>query len=137
MAELLQRADFVVLACPPRGLIGAAELALMRPGAFLINVARGPVVVEAALIDALQTKRLAGAALDVFDQQPLPDDHPLWQLPQALITPHVAGITAESMLRMGAGAADAVEQILRGEVPASCINPQAVDAFRARFARLR
>jgi D-3-phosphoglycerate dehydrogenase len=136
LPEVLQAADFLVLACPltsaTRGLIGAAQLAMLRPTAFVINVARGPVVQEAALIEALRSGRLAGAALDVFDTQPLPDDHPYWQMPQVLITPHVAGISADSMLRMGQAAAEAVADLLRGDVPAHCINPQAIAAFRQR-----
>lgn len=138
LSELMQGSDFVVLACPlneqTRGLIGAAQLAQLRPGAFLINVARGPVVQETALIEALRMNRLAGAALDVFDIQPLPDNHPYWQMEQVLITPHVAGITADSMLRMGHGAALAVEHLLQGTVPPNCINPQAEAAFRQRMA---
>jgi D-3-phosphoglycerate dehydrogenase len=138
---LLSRSDFVVLACPltaqTRGLIGAAELAAMRPGACLVNVARGPVVQEAALIDALRSDRLAGAALDVFDVQPLREDHPYRQMEQVLLTPHVAGITEDSMRRMGLGVAVAVEQLLRGDVPLNCINPQAEAAFRLRAAGLR
>lgn len=137
LPELLAKSDFVVLACPltdeTRGLIGAAQLALMKPGSFLVNVARGPVVREADLIDALQSGRLAGAALDVFDTIPLPDDHPYWALENVLITPHVAGITDDSMRAMGQGAVRAVEHLLRGEVPPNCINPQAVPAFLARF----
>jgi D-3-phosphoglycerate dehydrogenase len=136
LAELLPRSDFVVLACPltaqTRGLIGPGELAAMRPGACLVNVARGPVVQEAALIDALRNGRLAGAALDVFDVQPLAADHPYRQMEQVLLTPHVAGITEDSMRRMGSGAALAVEHLLRGEVPPHCINPQAEAAFRLR-----
>jgi D-3-phosphoglycerate dehydrogenase len=141
LQALLARSDFVVLACPltaeTRGLIGAAELAAMRPGACLVNVARGPVVHEAALIDALRSGHLAGAALDVFDVQPLPEDHPLRQMEQVLLTPHVAGITEDSMHRIGQGAAVAVEHLLRGEVPPNCINPQAEAAFRLRAAGLR
>lgn len=128
LPELLAGSDFVVLACPltdaTRGLIGAAELASMKPGACLVNVARGPVVQEAALIDALQSGRIAGAALDVFDTIPLRDDHPYWQMEQVLVTPHVAGITDDSMLAMGRGVVQAVAQLLRGEVPANCVNPQ-------------
>jgi D-3-phosphoglycerate dehydrogenase len=135
--ELLRRSDCVVLACPlnehTRGLIGTAQLALMRAGSFLVNVARGPVLVEAALLEALRSGHLAGAALDVFDTQPLPDAHPYWDLPQVLLTPHVAGITDDSMLRMGFGAALAVEKLLRGEMPPNCINPQALPAFEQRF----
>jgi D-3-phosphoglycerate dehydrogenase / 2-oxoglutarate reductase len=140
LAELLQRSDFVVLACPltaeTRGLIGAPQLAAMRDGAYLINVARGPVVQEGALIEALQARRLAGAALDVFDTQPLPEGHPYWKMEQVLLTPHIAGITEDSMLRMGFGAARAVEHLLRGELPPNCINPQAEASFRRRRATL-
>jgi D-3-phosphoglycerate dehydrogenase len=136
LGDLLAHSDFVVLACPltaqTRGLIGAAELAAMRPGACLVNVARGPVVQEAALLDALRSGRLAGAALDVFDVQPLREDHPYRQMEQVLLTPHVAGITDDSMRRMGLGVALAVEHLLHGDVPPHCVNPQAVAAFRLR-----
>ena len=138
LAELLAQSDFVVLACPltdeTRGLIGTAQLALMKRGACLVNVARGPVVQEAALVEALKSGRLAGAALDVFDTIPLPDDHPYWRLDNVLITPHVAGITEDSMLAMGHAAVVAVEHLLRGELPPNCINPQALPAFSRRFA---
>jgi D-3-phosphoglycerate dehydrogenase / 2-oxoglutarate reductase len=141
LRQLLERSDFVVLACPltpqTRGMIGAAELAAMRPGAHLVNVARGPVVQEAALIDALRSGRLAGAALDVFDVQPLSEDHPYRRMEQVLLTPHVAGITEDSMRRVGEGVAIAVEHLLRGDVPPSCINPQAEAVFRLRAAGLR
>jgi D-3-phosphoglycerate dehydrogenase len=141
LPALLAESDFLVLACPltpaTRGLIGAAELVRMRRGAFLVNVARGPVVQQAALLDALRSGQLGGAALDVFDAMPLPDDHPYWQLPQVLITPHVAGITEDSMLAMGLAVARAVERLLRGEVPANCVNPRAVPAFEARIAARR
>ena len=137
LPELLAQSDFVVLACPltdeTRGLIGAAELALMKRGAYLVNVARGPVVQEGPLIEALQSGRLAGAALDVFDAIPLRDDHPFWEMEHVLITPHVAGITEDSMLRMGHAAVLAVAHLLRGEVPLNCINPQAVPGFLGRF----
>jgi len=141
LRQLLERSDFLVLACPltpqTRGMIGAAELAAMRPGAHLVNVARGPVVQEAALIDALRSGRLAGAALDVFDVQPLSEDHPYRRMEQVLLTPHVAGITEDSMRRVGEGVVIAVEHLLRGDVPPNCINPQAEAVFRLRAAGLR
>jgi len=137
LPELLAQSDFVVLACPltdaTRGLVGAPELALMKRGACLVNVARGPVVQEAALIEALQSGRLAGAALDVFDAIPLRDDHPYWAMEHVLITPHVAGITEDSMLRMGHAAVLAVAHLLRGEMPPNCVNPQAWPVFRGRL----
>ncbi len=139
LAELLVRSDFLVLACPlteaTHGLIGGAELAALKPGSFLVNVARGPVVNEAALIDALRRGHLAGAALDVFDAVPLRDDHPFWYMENVSITPHVAGITDDSMRAMGTGAVAAVAHLLRGEMPPHCVNPQALPAFRARLAR--
>ena len=138
LPELLAQSDFVVLACPltdaTRGLIGAPQLALMQRGAYLVNVARGPVVQDAALVEALQSGHLAGAALDVFDTIPLPDSHPLWQMENVLITPHVAGITEDSMLAIGRAVALAVEHLLRGEVPPNCVNPRAIAAFQRRFA---
>jgi len=137
LPELLAQSDFVVLACPltdaTRGLIGAPELALMKRGACLVNVARGPVVQERPLIEALQSGRLGGAALDVFDAIPLPDDQPYWEMEQVLITPHVAGITEDSMLRMGHAAVLAVAHLLRGEMPPNCVNPQALPGFRKRL----
>lgn len=91
----LSTADFVVVCAPhtveTRGMIGAPELAALPPGARLINVGRGPVVDERALLDALRSGRLAGAALDVFDEEPLPADHPLWAMDQVIVSPHMAG----------------------------------------------
>lgn len=96
LLELLERAEWLVLApaltARTRGLIGAAELARLRPGAVLINLGRGPLVDEPALIEALERGTLAGAALDVFDREPLPADHPLWRFPQVILTPHVSGL---------------------------------------------
>lgn len=93
--ELLGRSDYVVLACPlteeTRGLIGAAELSSMRSDAILVNVARGDIVDEAALTTALQTGYLGGAALDVAETEPLPQDSPLWEMSNVLLTPHMAG----------------------------------------------
>ena len=98
--ELLAQADVVtihmVLGERSRGLIGAEELALMKPGATLVNTSRGPIVDEAALIRALKDGTIAGAGLDVFDQEPLPEDHPLRRLPNAVVTPHIGYVTAET-----------------------------------------
>jgi D-3-phosphoglycerate dehydrogenase / 2-oxoglutarate reductase len=135
--DLAARADILVLCCPlkaeTRGLIDGRRLALMKPGALLVNVARGPVVDEAALLAALRSGRLAGAALDVFETQPLPADHPFFAMPNVVLTPHMAGITDESMARMGAGAAAEALRVLAGELPANLVNPGAVAAYRLRF----
>ena len=100
--ELLRRADIVVLHCPlnesTRGMINYEKLAMMKPSALLINVARGPVVVESDLVRALQEGLIAGAGIDVFDgEPPLPGDTPLLAAPNTLLTPHVAFATRESM----------------------------------------
>ena len=95
--EFLAQADYVVVAAPltpsTRALINADRISRMKPAACLINVSRGPLVDEAALADALRTGQLAGAALDVFSQEPLPADSPLWNLENLLITPHTAAVT--------------------------------------------
>lgn len=95
--KLLSRSDYVVLSPPvtpaTRGMIGRAQLAAMKKDGYLINVGRGPLVDEAALIEALREHRIAGAALDVFDQEPLPPDSPLWDLENLLILPHTGGMT--------------------------------------------
>jgi phosphoglycerate dehydrogenase-like enzyme len=103
LPRLLAEADFVVLSLPltseTRGLISAAELARMRPGAWLINVSRGSVVVEADLVEALRDGTIGGACLDVFEVEPLPPDNPLWDLANVVITPHCASDTPETLTR--------------------------------------
>jgi phosphoglycerate dehydrogenase-like enzyme len=98
--ELLARADVVtihlVLSDRTRGLIGARELGLMRRTAYLVNTSRGPIVAEQALIRALETGAIAGAGLDVYDEEPLPGDHPLRRLPNTVITPHLGYVTEET-----------------------------------------
>ncbi|WP_207541059.1 hydroxyacid dehydrogenase [Sabulicella rubraurantiaca] len=137
---LFAESDFIVLACPlteeTRGLANAARLARMKRDAWILNVARGPVIEEAALIAALRENRIGGAALDVFDVQPLPADHPYMTLPNVLLTPHVAGLSQEAVVRMSTVAAEEVVRILRGEKPRNFINPEAWDASRARRAAL-
>jgi phosphoglycerate dehydrogenase-like enzyme len=101
--ELLARSDIltihVQLSARTRGLVGARELALMKPTAYLINTARGPIVDEAALVKALQARTIAGAGLDVFDEEPLPADHPFKKLDNTLLMPH-AGYVTEAQYRV-------------------------------------
>ncbi len=96
--DLLAQSDIVILAAPltstTRGMIDARALACMKRGAILINVARGPLVVESALVEALESGHLAGAGVDVTEQEPLPPSSPLWDLPSVIITPHVGGQSA-------------------------------------------
>lgn len=104
LGEVLPRTDWLVLACPltedTRGLIGAEALARLPQGAHLVNVARGEVVDEPALIAALRGGRLAGAYLDVFAHEPLPKDSPLWDMPNVIVTPHSAGFSDGNAARV-------------------------------------
>ena len=131
VATLFSESDAVVIACPltphTRGLVDAALIGRMRPGAVLINVARGPIVVTDAVVAALNAGRLGGAALDVFEHQPLAPDHPLHACPNLLLTPHVAGTTATSLRAMGLGAAEEMLRILAGERPRNLVNPVALE----------
>jgi D-3-phosphoglycerate dehydrogenase / 2-oxoglutarate reductase len=125
---LLAQSDVVVLSCPlndeTRGLIDVASVALMKKDAILINVSRGPVIEVAAVLAALHEGRLGGAALDVHDKQPLTGKEPLFDAPNLLLTPHVAGITATSMRAMSEGAVATLLALLRGERPGNVVNPQ-------------
>lgn len=136
-ADLLAQSDILVLCAPltalTRGIVDAAALARMKPGAILVNVARGPLVEEAALIAALASGHLGGAAIDVFDTQPLPPDHPFLALLNVILTPHMAGITGESMLRMGQGVVAEAQRVVAGALPRNLVNPGAVDLYRRRF----
>lgn len=115
----LPTADWLVLACPlsarTRGLIGAPRLALLPPGARLVNVARGEVVAETALVAALREGRLAGACLDVFEQEPLDPQSPLWWLPNVMVTPHSAGHSDGNAARVARMFLDNLEHWCRGE----------------------
>ena len=113
----------VVLSQRTRGLVGARELALMRPTAYLVNISRGPIVDETALIDALQRRAIAGAALDTFDTEPLPENHPLLQLDNTLICPHLGYVTDDSYRAMYHGVIENIRAYASGE-PIRTINPE-------------
>src|SRR3546814_6101501 len=108
----------------------------MKPAAWLINISRGPVVDEGALIDALEKGRLGGAALDVFEEEPLSPGSPLFFLPNVLLSPHVAGITRESLGRIGELATEQTLTLLAGRMPRYLVNREAEAALRARLAHL-
>lgn len=130
LGRLLETVDILSLHCPltaeTRGLIGAAQLARMKPDALLINTARGPVVDEAALVEALQAGRIAGAGLDTYACEPPGPDHPLYALSNVILTPHIAAATTGAMVRMGTIAAANINAWLRGEVhdPRNFLNPE-------------
>jgi phosphoglycerate dehydrogenase-like enzyme len=94
LKELMAASDYILVVTPltaeTRGLIGEAEIAAMKPSAVIINIGRGPVIVEAALVRALEAGRIRGAALDVFNTEPLPSEHPFWRMPNVLLSPHTA-----------------------------------------------
>ena len=119
LGRFLPRCDFVVLALPDtadtRALIGAAEFAAMKPGAFMINVGRGTAIDEPALIDALTRRTIAGACLDVFEVEPLPRESPLWTMPNVIVTPHIAGMRTDYIARLTDILADNLDRYARGE----------------------
>lgn len=119
--ELLQESDLISLHVPlnasTQHLIGAAELAEMKEDAILVNTSRGPVIDESALIDALTSRRIAAAGLDVYDEEPTPPDNPLLQLDNVTLTAHMAGPTFESHKARVRNAFDNVQRVTRGERP--------------------
>ncbi|MFB3819580.1 MAG: hydroxyacid dehydrogenase, partial [Candidatus Methylomirabilales bacterium] len=126
--EVLEAADVVTVHVPStpetKGLIGEQELRAMKPTAFLINTARGPLVDEAALVKALQEKWIAAAGVDVFDPEPPAAGNPLFGLPNVIVTPHSAALTAECVMRMATHAAQAILDVLAGRRPEGVVNPQ-------------
>ena len=128
--ELLASADFVCLTLPltaqTERLIGARELALMKPGAIFINIARGRVIDEQALIAALQDQQIRGAGLDVFEQEPISADSPLLRMANVVATPHIGSATEETREAMARCAVDNLIAVLAGERPANLVNPQAL-----------
>jgi phosphoglycerate dehydrogenase-like enzyme len=125
--ELLRRSNVlslhVKLADETRGMIGARELDLLPPNAILINTARGPVVDTDALVAALRSGKLFGAGMDVFDEEPLPAEHPLKQLENVVLTPHVAGQTDAAKRKLYAGTVGNIDAFARGE-PSNVVNPE-------------
>ena len=136
--ELLGRSDFVTVHVPlvdaNRSLIGAPELALMKPGARLINTARGGIVNEAALVDALKTERLAAAASDVFENEP-PGNHPLFALPNFVATPHIAASTMEAQVSVAFDVAEEVAAVLAGDLPRFAVNAPALPPEELAYLR--
>ncbi len=128
--ELFKSADVLsihlVLSDRTRGLVGAAELGLMKPTAYLINTSRGPIVEEAALIAALKDRRIAGAGLDVYDKEPLPADHPLRGLPNTVLSPHLGFVARESYAVFYGDTVEDVLAWLAGS-PVRVLNPAVLE----------
>jgi phosphoglycerate dehydrogenase-like enzyme len=145
---VFRESDYVLVNCPlneeTRNLIGARELGLMKPEAFLINTARGPIVNQAALTDALRTRRIAGAALDVFEKEPLPTHSELLKLDNVILTSHSVGWTEELFRDMGRIDCEGALAVLQGNPPANVVNRdvlhrpgflQKLEAWRERYRR--
>jgi phosphoglycerate dehydrogenase-like enzyme len=117
--DLFRQADFVtihvVLSERSRGLVGAKELALMKPSAYIVNTSRGPIIDEAALLAALRGKKIAGAGLDVFDVEPLPTDHPLRKLDNVVLTPHLGYVAMQNYRAYFSGVVDDIRAFLDGK----------------------
>jgi phosphoglycerate dehydrogenase-like enzyme len=137
--RLLRESDYVLVNCPlnaeTRHLIGARELSLMKPAAFLVNTARGPVIDQAALIEALRSRRIAGAALDVFEGEPLEPASPLLGLENVILTSHSVGWTEELFRDMGRIDCEGALAVMRGEPPASVVNREVLErpGFRRKL----
>jgi phosphoglycerate dehydrogenase-like enzyme len=128
LETLMRESDVVTLhlrlSDKSRGLVTARHLALMKPTAFLVNTARGPIVEEAALLDALRSRRIAGAALDVFDLEPLPAGHPLLALDNVVLTPHLGFVTAEGYAVFFGQAVESIGAFLDGKTPPRVVAPR-------------
>ncbi|HLB17100.1 MAG TPA: NAD(P)-dependent oxidoreductase, partial [Burkholderiales bacterium] len=127
LAQLLRESDFVSLHPPlvpqTRKMINDETLAQMKPGAYLINCARGPIVDTDALVRALDAKKIAGCALDTIDPEPLPNPHPLRGRDNVVIAPHAAWYSEEALVGLQAGAPNEVRRVLSGEWPVNVVNP--------------
>jgi phosphoglycerate dehydrogenase-like enzyme len=141
LEDVLREADFISLHCrlteQTRHLLGAAQLALLKPTAYLVNVARGALVDQAALVAALAQRRLAGAGLDVFEVEPLPPDDPLLGLDNVIVTPHWLASTRDVWAATGRAMAEGMVRAARGLVPENVVNREVLDrpGFRAKLAR--
>ncbi|MEJ7604713.1 MAG: NAD(P)-dependent oxidoreductase [Bryobacteraceae bacterium] len=141
--EVFEQGDFVTintfLSAETRGLVGARELRLMKPTAYLINTARGPIVQQTALVEALRENWIAGAGLDVFEQEPLAADDPIRELSNTILTPHGLAWTEEITRDNGLEACDNILSVARGVAPESTVNRAVIDrrGFQDKLARFR
>ncbi len=128
LKTLFEECDFITLHCPnipeTKGMVTRELLYAMKPGAYIINTARGGVIDEQALVDVLNEKRIAGAGLDVFEKEPVDTDHPLLHMVNVIVSPHSAALTKEATLRMAVEAAQAVDDFFSGRTPQYIYNRQ-------------
>jgi D-3-phosphoglycerate dehydrogenase len=139
LKELLSKSDFISIHVPltdqTRNLVDEAELSLMKSDAILINASRGGVVNDTALVKALQSQKIAGAGLDVFNEEPVPADHPLLKLENVILTPHSAALTSECVTRMATEAAKCVLDVFAGREPQNVTNRQVLESGRWKHHR--
>ncbi|MCE3248669.1 MAG: dehydrogenase [Microvirga sp.] len=141
LEELFRQADVLSVSCPlndeTHHIVNAERLALMKPGAYLINTSRGPVVDEKALTKVLQERRIGGAGLDVFEQEPSPKGNPLYKLDNVLLTPHALCWTDQCFAGIGAADVKAVFDVMHGRVPTGIVNREVVErpAWREKLKR--
>jgi D-3-phosphoglycerate dehydrogenase len=137
---MLKVADYVSINCPhtaeTRGMMGAAQFAAMQEHAYFITTARGGIHDEAALAAALSARQIAGAGLDVWEDEPPPSDHPLLHYDNVVVSPHSAGITRQSRHNIAKIAAEQMLDILDGKKPPRLLNPEVWPAYRARFTSI-
>jgi D-3-phosphoglycerate dehydrogenase len=140
LGDMLRVADYVSVNCPhtaeTRGMMGAAEFAMMQSHAYFITTARGGIHDEDALAAALTAKRIAGAGLDVWEDEPPPSDHPLLRFDNVVVSPHTAGITRQSRHNIAKIAAEQIIDILDGKRPPRLLNPEVWGAYSERFERV-
>lgn len=140
LEEMLRQSDYVSINCPhtreTRFMMGAAQFAAMQPHAYFITTARGGIHDETALAEALTAKTIAGAGLDVWEEEPPPSDHPLLQFDNVLVSPHTAGITRQSRHNIAKIAAEQMLDILDGKRPPRLLNPEVWPAYQDRFQRI-
>jgi phosphoglycerate dehydrogenase-like enzyme len=143
LETVMRSADVISIHCPlndeTRGLINAERLALMKPTAYLINTARGPIVDQRALTETLQARRIAGAGIDVFEQEPVDPGDPLLTLDNVIVAPHALCFTDEVALGNGSSAIKSVLAVARGELPRFIVNREAAETpqFQAKLARYK
>ena len=141
--DLMKRSDFIIIQCAltpeTRGMINRERIAMMRPTAYLVNTARGPIVDEEALCEALTQHKIAGAALDVFAKEPIDDDNPLLKLDNVILTPHAVGWTHDFARKTAESVSDSIRSVMNGELPRNTVNKRELEAagVQPRYVRHR
>lgn len=141
--DLMARSDFIIIQCAltpeTRGMISRERLGLMKPTAYLVNTARGPIVDEEALCEALTQHKIAGAALDVFAKEPIDEDNPLLKMDNVILTPHAVGWTHDFARKTAESVSNSIRSIMNGELPVNTVNKRELEtaAVQPRYLRFR